>query len=248
MAWIKVESPTPSKPEVLRIARIMGITPDDAFGKAMRFWLWLDGVSVDGRVDGLAPHDVDAVLNARDFCNALMQVGWLEYDAQNECLIVPHFDRHNGESAKARALRARRQAKWRQKSVDGRVDSVASTSASTREEKRREDINTPIVPKGTDAAFDAFWQSVHIKTGKEAARRAFTRAVKRMQHEGIQKGDAEVRLLDRMAAFARSPQAHPKDRSPIHPATWLNQGRYDDDPAAWEGNGHEVNDTQPFDN
>ena len=135
MAWIKVESPTPCKPEVLRIAKIMGVTADDAFGKAMRFWLWLDGVSVDGLVDGLAPHDVDAVLNASGFCDALVAVGWLEYDESNERLTVPNFERHNGESAKARALRARRQANWRRNRVDGSVDG----RASTREEKRREE-------------------------------------------------------------------------------------------------------------
>ncbi len=143
MTWIKVEAATPTKPEILRLARIMGVTADDAFGKAMRFWLWLDGITVDGRVDGLASQDVDAVVGACGICNALVAVGWLQVDESNERLTVPNFDRHNGESAKARALRTRRQAKWRRAAVDGHVDGAASTSASTsastREEKRREE-------------------------------------------------------------------------------------------------------------
>ena len=41
-------------------------------------------------------------------------------------------------------------------------------------------------------------------------------------------------LADRMTAFAASPDARPTDREPIHPTTWLNQGRYDDDPETWQ--------------
>jgi hypothetical protein len=182
---------------------------------------------------------------------AMEDAGWVQQT--EEGLVFPRFfEEHNTDYEAHRAKNRERQARYRakkeaEKEAEKRNVTVTLCNASKRESKSKS-IKPPIVPQGTERAFDQFWQAVHIKTGKEAARRAFTRAVKRMQHEGIQKGDAEVRLLDRMAAFARSPQAHPKDRSPIHPATWLNQGRYDDDPAAWEGNGHEVNDTQPFDN
>jgi len=51
-----------------------------------------------------------------------------------------------------------------------------------------------------------------------------------------------------MAAFAKTPRANATDHTPIHPATWLNQGCYDDDPATWNGGGSEatrrVNGTQ----
>ena len=61
--WIKVEHATPRKPEVLRLARILGVTPDDAFGKVVRFWMWLDENSVDGRVDAVVDADVDAAVS-----------------------------------------------------------------------------------------------------------------------------------------------------------------------------------------
>ena len=84
------------------------------------------------------------------FCRIVDRFGWqfgayiqrMSADA-NETLTLPHFDRHNGETAKKRALKNRRQAKWRQKSVDG----AASTIASTREEKRREDIKEKVNKK-----------------------------------------------------------------------------------------------------
>jgi len=70
---------------------------------------------------------------------ALQTVGWLcsTVDDSGDCTSVntPNFDRHNGESGKGRALKAKRQQKWRKNRVDGDVDA----DAPTREEKRRED-------------------------------------------------------------------------------------------------------------
>ena len=139
--WIKVEDSTPNKPEILKIARTLGVTKDDAFGKAMRFWLWIDAVCVDGRVDGVVSTDVDGVVGAYGFANALVSVGWLEFDDETEIVTIPNFEVHNGETAKKRALTNRRQSKWRNgrgANVDGCVDTSASTNASTREEKIRD--------------------------------------------------------------------------------------------------------------
>jgi hypothetical protein len=120
--WIKLEKHTPEKPEVLRLARLLGVSRDDAFGKAVRFWLWLDGVSVDGRVDGLASTDVDAVIGTAGFSSAMKEVGWMAFDDHEGSITVPNFSRHNGVSAKGRASKARRQANWRGGNVDYRVD------------------------------------------------------------------------------------------------------------------------------
>ena len=147
MSWIKVDSTTPHKPEVLKLARVLEVSRDDAFGKAMRFWIWLDGVTVDGRVDGVTSHDVDAVVGAEGVAVALEAVGWLELDDESQTITVPNFEAHNGETAKARGLKTQRQARWRKKTVDV----PASTSVSTREEKSREEKskeNTPLAPQG----------------------------------------------------------------------------------------------------
>lgn len=131
--WIKVESCTPNKPEVMKLARLLGVSRDDAFGKAMRFWIWVDGISVDGHVDGVTSHDVDAVVGAERVARAFESVGWLRIDDENQSIEIPNFERHNGQTAKARALKTNRQSKWRAKRVDG----AASTEASP--EKRREE-------------------------------------------------------------------------------------------------------------
>lgn len=131
--WIKFQTSTLKKPEILRIARMLGINRNEALGLMVEFWVWLDDASVDGTVDGLEASDVDAMMSCPGLSAALQDVGWLSIDAENHRISVPNFGRHNGESAKKRALKNERQARWRDKTVDA----PASTKASTREEKRR---------------------------------------------------------------------------------------------------------------
>lgn len=88
------------------------------------------------------------------------------------------------------------------------------------------------VPAAPPEPFEHFWGVVHSKAGKRAAKSAYCHAVKRLRVERPDT-DPDQFLFHRMAAFAKTPAANPPDRTPIHPATWLNQGRYDDDPATW---------------
>lgn len=134
--WIKMELCTPDKPEVLKVARLLSMDPDTIVGKLFRLWAWVDQISVDGVVDGVVDADVDRVVFCDGFAASLVRVGWLEVDNENEQVRIPNFGHHNGESAKSRALKTKRQAKWRAKNVDAKP----STPTSTREEKRREDI------------------------------------------------------------------------------------------------------------
>lgn len=89
-------------------------------------------------------------------------------------------------------------------------------------------------PKGDKypASFEAWWNAYPRKVGKAAAFRAWTKAGRRIMGEhGCSKPEAAQRLLAAAQAFAGSPKA--KGEFCPHPATWLNQGRYDDDPAEW---------------
>lgn len=65
--------------------------------------------------------------------------------------------------------------------------------------------------------FEQFWQAYPRKVGKRAAELAFARALRRTTFEHIM--DAL-----RHAQWSSDPQYIP------HPTTWLNQGRYDDEP------------------
>ena len=153
--WIKIEGGTADKPEVLKMSRILGIDRDSVFGKLTRLWIWFDVNSVDGVVDGVVDTDIDRICYCDGFADACCKVGWLKCDNENEQVALPNFDRHNGETAKRRALKNKRQAKWREnlvQNVDVPVDANKSTTASTREEKRREEKN-----KGAKAPVLAFF-------------------------------------------------------------------------------------------
>ena len=153
--WIKLEVGLPEKPEVMRLARLLSMKRDQAVGVAVRFWIWADRNTVDGVVDGVEASDVDDVLTTPGLSTALEAVGWLLIDKEKRRIVIPNFERHNGESAKKRALKNERQARWRGKNVDVSVDAKPSTGATTREEKRR-DI-TPIPPSGAFLRFWAAW-------------------------------------------------------------------------------------------
>ena len=127
--WIKVEHATLAKPELTLFAELLGVPVDQGLGLLVRFWMWLDANSRDGRVTHVSRLSVDTTMHTIGFSAALERVGWVVFDDEALSLTVPNFDIHNGNSAKSRALHARRQAKLR----DGRV----TLDASPREEKRR---------------------------------------------------------------------------------------------------------------
>jgi hypothetical protein len=153
--WIKVEKCSAGKPEVMRLARLWGIPQDQAFGMLVRFWVWIDDACVDGRVDGVASHEIDDMMRFPGFAQGLVTVKWLDIDDSNPCTRIPNFDKHNAETAKKRALRNERQSRWRHKNVDAHVDAHVDSKTSTREEKRREDIDTSLRSVSTRKKLDA---------------------------------------------------------------------------------------------
>jgi hypothetical protein len=158
--WIKMEHTLPEKPEVMRMARALGVDADLIVGKLARLWGWIDGVSVDGSVDGVVAADVDRICRCDGFAAACVLVGWLLVDDAAERVTLPNFDNHNGETAKKRALKNRRQAKWRA-NVDDSVDVAASTSASTREEKRREEKDQKLSSPAGDCPHAEILEAYH---------------------------------------------------------------------------------------
>lgn len=95
-------------------------------------------------------------------------------------------------------------------------------------------------PNGDDArvdpdrdAFEEWWRHYPRKVGKQAAFRAYVNARKRICKERkCAPSEARSLLLQACIAFSQSPKA--RSEFCPHPGTWLNQGRYDDDPAEWD--------------
>ncbi len=90
---------------------------------------------------------------------------------------------------------------------------------------RREEVHTESRSSNAwrSEAFTRFWEVVWYKVGKDAAHRKFEKAAKSPEiAEAIIAAAREHG--PRLIAEARG------ERSPLHPATWLHQGRWKDEP------------------
>jgi len=111
MSWIKLEQNTPDKPEVANMAEALGIDQDAVVGKLLRLWIWADQNSLSGNDIGVTKTFLDRISFQPGFADALLLVGWLHQTEHGYQL--PNFDRHNGQTAKKRALSAQRMARSR---------------------------------------------------------------------------------------------------------------------------------------
>lgn len=141
-SWIKVEVITPDKPEIFQIAEILNIDPDAVLGKLVRIWAWADQQTVDGNAGSVTKGVLDRIAFITGFADALIAVGWLAYDGNK--LILPNFERHNGESSKKRALTNRRVAAHR-KNETQKV-TLAALQKALPEEEEEEEVKDKIPP------------------------------------------------------------------------------------------------------
>jgi len=115
----------------------------------MELWEWVDESTTDGKIPSASPEQVDIIVDFPGFGDSLVAVGWMIRTPNG--IEIPNFTRHNGETAKSRALAALRKANQRKKEStypnqhDQSVTNVTPMSRSerdksvTREEKRREE-------------------------------------------------------------------------------------------------------------
>jgi hypothetical protein len=145
--WIKFEVSTSDKPEVWAMADELGIDADAVVGKLLRVWAWFDQQTPDGNATSVTSSVTSSVtkslldrrVGVSGFCDAMISVGWML--ESGGIVSLPNFNRHNGKTAKTRALTAKRVANHKTKSNATSVTSSVS-DALPREEKRREENNT----------------------------------------------------------------------------------------------------------
>ena len=139
--WVKFEHTTPDKPEVWQIAELLGIDGDAVVGKLLRIWVWADQQTTDGNARSVTFALLDRISGVTGFAEAMAAVGWLVKEGGKVRFI--NFDRHNGKTAKTRALSAKRVEAHRASN-----DSVTPAALQqryksvTREEKRREEVDS----------------------------------------------------------------------------------------------------------
>lgn len=151
-SWIKFDSATPEKPEVWAIAEDIGIDPDAVVGKLLRIWIWFDQQTLMGDAPSVTKKLLDRAVGVPGFCDAVIRAGWMIEENGN--LMCSNFDRHNGKTAKKRALTAKRNAEWRAKTNappnaahDADRDAPSVTSASPRVRVRDKEKPTNVGKK-----------------------------------------------------------------------------------------------------
>lgn len=132
--WIKFETVTPDKPEVYELAGLLNLDPDAVVGKLLRAWIWFDSHSKDGNAPVTVETLIDRQVGISGFVEGMVKVGWISRSGKQ--IRITNFDRHNGQTAKERALTQRRVAKSRSRLCNG--DSVTPSVTNLLPEKRRD--------------------------------------------------------------------------------------------------------------
>lgn len=165
MAWIKLETHIFDKVEVFSMAQELQIDPDSVVGKCARVWAWFDANTTDGVTKSVTTALLDRYCGVIGFSNAMVNVGWMVLEGEN--LYLPNYDRHNSQTAKDRALGAKRAAKHKKNKDLGIEKSNGETNAEplakSKIEKIREEKNIY-----TDE-FESFWKIYDKPSGKATA-------------------------------------------------------------------------------
>lgn len=158
--WIKVETTSSQKIEVLTMADILDMDEHMVFGKLVILWCWADANTVDGNAKNVTKRMIDRVVCNTGFADAMLdeRVKWLVQD-ENGNISFPNFDRHNGKGAKKRATTARRVKQHRENVTEQNKE--CNTESVTlplpekiREDKKREDSkNSRFTPPTQEEVF-----------------------------------------------------------------------------------------------
>ena len=129
--WIKMRTMLDTDPAVFQIAAALNLDELGVVGRLWKVWSWADSHSVNGNAVCVTGVTLDRLTATPGFTSAMREVGWLE--GEDHALTFPNFARHNGQTAKQRALTAERVTKYR----NGKPATSVTDEALL--EKRRED-------------------------------------------------------------------------------------------------------------
>ena len=136
----------------------------------------------------------------------------------NERFLFPMMKAQlDRDIAAGEEISAKRSQAARSKSKQ--MQTNAPSDSNSRQDKDKDKEEDKDKDKDKDNKFDRFWSAYPKKVGKEAARRAFAKV----------KVDVDV-LVRAVEAQKRTAQwTKDKGRFIPNPATWLNQGRWEDE-------------------
>jgi len=186
--WIKMRTDLHDETEVRVIARESEVgDPFAVVGRLHRIWGWADRQTADGAIKGATFADIDDLTRTPGFAAAMCKAGWLV--STKTGIKLPHFRRHNGQSAKRRAedvLRKRvRRSSATVRTNNGQIADQSTVQHSTVEKSREEQRNARIPSNRTSSE-----ASTHAVPGASAGGGDACVAPSRYKRELLRVADA----------------------------------------------------------
>jgi hypothetical protein len=148
--WIKWVKGLTKRREVLAMASALKKDRRLVAAICMEVWEWADENTQDGEVYAITFAFLDEMVGVRGFMQAMSDTGWVVERPGG--IMFPNWDRHNGTSAKRRALDRERKREESPKNLHGVSASKAEDSRSRldqrREEEKREEPTTVVDSPG----------------------------------------------------------------------------------------------------
>jgi hypothetical protein len=144
-------------------------------------------------------------------------------------IYVHDFLEHNREAAQVKQVSEKRSKiatdMWAEKKAMQNALQPALQNESVckaEREREKERVNTPSSEPSASSEFDTFWAAYPRKKGKIAGRKAFDKAIKLTSLEQLLQG------IDFLKSEIK--RNGTKIEYVPHPASWLNDGRWEDEP------------------
>lgn len=250
MAWIESHQEVGRHPKTKKLARLLSVSLPAAVGHLHYFWWWALDFAQDGTLEKYDGYDLaDAMQwdgDPNQLLEAMIEAGYI--DDTEDGLMIHDWGEYAGKLLERRAKdRARKRAAAEaagvpqnfRRSSDGNDEESAETpSASfvTNQPTVPNQPNTtnstnrtePTTPTGDAQAlqerrFAEFWKAYPKKVGKASCLKAWKKLKPTTElHDHI---------MTALEAQKRSEQWQREGGRYIpNPLTWLNQGRWDDEP------------------
>jgi hypothetical protein len=104
--WFPIRTDLWDDPRVVRMAFLLKATRAAVVGACQRTWALANLYTTDGRLVGYTAETLDVAVELPGWSEAMAAVGWLLLES--EAVIVPDFEKFNGQGAKRRAQQRER--------------------------------------------------------------------------------------------------------------------------------------------
>jgi hypothetical protein len=225
LQWIKVTKELPEKPEVWMIAEYLGIEPDAVVGKLIRVFSWFDDHSEDGSAPTSAIPLLNRIASNAKFVEAMKISGWIfeneeeisgKFFKNSQKIFLKNFERHNGGTAKSRALTASRQEKMR----NAKVTPNASPE-KRREEKRRK--------KEYSENFLEFWDLFSSDFGAKGSKAEAWAEFQKLKPDAALLTEMKSAVIAQKSWKARQRENGEFSENFKHVCRWLKGQRWEDE-------------------